>query len=125
MVKGFRETSELLYIPQEKCLYRFKRKRNGAKIFVCYQTILSKPMKRKPSRNEDRCDCNASIRLNSDETCTPQNATHTRHNNHEAIMRDMQKANNMKQDCKTLKNNFTEDAHNIPTRNIFQRNIAK
>lgn len=125
MVKGFREGSELLYVFSEKCLYRFKRNRNGAKIFVCYQTILSKPTKRGPSRKEDRCECNATVRLNADGSCTFVHTPHTQHNDHEAIMRDMSKMNTIKQNCKVLKDKFAEDSHKIPLRNIYQREIAK
>lgn len=125
LVKGFREGSELLYIPSEKMLYRFKRRRNKAKIFVCYQSILSKPTKKKPARNENRCDCNASIRVNPDGTCTAVHANHTAHNHHESILRDMEKSNSMKEKCRMLKNDFSEDAHKISARNIFQREIMK
>lgn len=124
LVKGFREGSEMLYVPSEKCLYRFKRRRNGARDFICYQTLLSKPTKKKPARDEDRCECNASVRLYPNGTCKKRN-DHIAHNNHEGIMRDMDKANEMKEKCKTLKHEFAEDSHKISSRNIFQRVIAK
>lgn len=123
-VGGFRHGSELLYVPSEKCLYRFKRNRNGAKDFICYQTILAKPTKREPARNEDRCDCNGSVRLYSDGTCKRMNE-HNTHRSHESIMRDMKKSNNIKQKCAILKNDFPEESHKISPRNIFQREIAR
>lgn len=125
MVKGFRKGSDLLYLLAEKCLYRFKRRRNGGKDYICYQTILSKPTKKKPARNEDRCNCNATVRLYLDGTCKFVNEPHSAHENHERIMRDMEKANNMKEKCQSLKNQFSEDSHKIPVRNIFQREVSR
>lgn len=123
-VKGFREGAELLYVASEKCLYRFKRRRNKAKDFVCYQTLLSKPTKRERRRNEDQCSCGGSVRLLPDGSLKIMNG-HTDHNHHESIMKDMEKANNMKEKCKTLKNDFPQDSHKISSRNIFQGEIVK
>lgn len=124
-VKGFRG-SDLVHVLSHKCLFRFKRnKKNGARDFVCYQTILSKPTKRKPSRNEDRCYCSASIRIYSNGKCKTINGTHAAHNDHEALMRDMEKSDNIKKHCRLAKNQYAEDSHRLPGRHIFQREISK
>lgn len=125
MVKGFRDGSDLLYLLVEKCLYRSKRKRNGGRDYICYQTILSKPTTKKPARIEDRQNCNATVRLYSDGTCRRINETHSAHKNHERIMRDMEKANNMKEKCHSLKKQFSEDSHKISARNIYQREVSR
>lgn len=67
-----------------------------AKDYVCYQTILSKPTKRTPARNEDRCDCKGTVRLYPDGTYKVINAHSTRAN-HESIMQDMETANRIKE----------------------------
>lgn len=122
-VKGFRG-SELLYMLSEKNLYRFKRNRDGAKDYICYQTVLSKPTKRQPARNEDRCECNGSIQLYPDGSVRIM-SQHVTHRNHEGIMKDMQKSNNMKEKCRLLRDDFTEDAHKMSSSHIFHREIRK
>lgn len=103
LVKGFRDGSNLLYVPSEKCLYRLKNNRkNGDKQYECYQSILSKPIKGRPARKEDRSHCNARVRLHSDgKTCERMKNSHSAHSDHEQIMRDMQKFNAMKEKCET------------------------
>lgn len=129
MVKGFRDGSNLLYIPSEKCLYRLKCNRNyGEKDYICYQTILASPrMGKKKERKEDRNQCNARVRLlPGDKKCNRmKNSFHSSHKNHEQIMRDMKKINNMKEKCETIKTDFTEEASTISTRNIYQREIKR
>lgn len=122
-MKGFRG-SDLVYVPSEKCLYVYKRTRDGAKYFICYQTVLSKPTKRPPARKEDRCDCKGSIKLNPDGSLNVM-SNHVTHNNHDSIMKDMQKAENIKKSCRTLRDEYAEDAHRIPAKHIFQREISK
>lgn len=50
---------------------------------------------------------------------------HTCHQNHRQIRSDMEKRNNMKANCSTVRLQYPEDAHRIPQRHIFQREIAK
>lgn len=124
-IKGFREGSSLIYVPSEKLLYILKSKRRGKEVYICYQSILFVPKKRKQRRNKDQSSCSARIRLLQDGTCEKMNAEHTCHTDHEQIVRDMNKTNNMKAKCQTLKNNHPEDAHKISARNIFQREMKK
>lgn len=123
LVKGFRG-SDLVYVLSEKCLYVYKRTRNGAKHFICYQTVLSKPTKKPPARKEDRCNCKGSIKLDPDGSLKVM-SKHVAHNNHESIMKDMKKAERIKERCRTLRDDYAEDAHRIPAKHIFHREIAK
>lgn len=123
-IKGFREGSNLLYVPSEKYLYRFKSKRNGIQEFICYQTIIDRTKKINPASNEDQLDCTARVRLLSNVLCE-RRFEHVCHQNHEQIVREMNKTNNMKDVCQFIKQNLTEDAHRNPTKHIFQREIAK
>lgn len=127
IIKGFRDGSNLLYVPTEKNLYRLKCKRNnGESDYICYQDILSKTANKKPAKNEDRSSCNARVRLLADgKQCKRMNASHSSHHDHEHIMRDMEKVNNMKEKCEMLRDNYPEDASKISARNIYQREIKK
>lgn len=127
MIKGFRDGTKLLYVPQEKNLYRLKcNRKNGQSDYICYQDILSRTANNKSARNEDRSFCNARVRVfASGNQCKRMNACHSGHHNHEHIFRDMEKLNNMKEKCEMLKNNYPEDASKISTRHIYQREIKK
>lgn len=127
MVKGFRDGTNLLYVPSEKNLYRLKcHRRNGESDYICYQNVLSKPKKNRHSRKEDRSRCCARVRsLAGEKLCKAMNASHSVHHHHEHIMRDMLKLNDMKEKCEISKKNFPEDATKISTRNIYQRVIKE
>lgn len=121
IVQGIRERSKLLHVLPEDMLYVQKSNRNGVKEWYCYQTILSAP-KKNSENNEMKC--NARINELPDgkfEIVKP----HTGHNYHNQIRRDMEKRNNMKAACKTVQTQYTEDAHKIRVRHIFQREISK
>lgn len=45
--------------------------------------------------------------------------------NHEAIIKDMEKAENIKKRCRTLGDNFMENAHGVLAKHIFHRRISK
>lgn len=125
-IRGFREGSrKLLYIPSQKLLYIFKTKRRGRAIYICYQSILSASKKQNQKKNEDHTSCTSRVRLLPDGTCEKMNMNHTCHQNHEKIVRDMEKTNNMKRKCQTLKKDYPEVAHKISTRNIFQREMVE
>lgn len=127
IIKGFRDGTNLLYVPCEKNLYRLKcNRRNGESDYICYQDVLSKTPNIKSTRNEDRNICKARVRLFvNGKQCKRMNACHSGHHNHENIVRDMEKLNNMKAKCEILKSDFLEDASKISTRNIYQREIKK
>lgn len=124
-VQGFREGSQLLYSESEKLLYRQKcKKDDGVRVFICYQSILAKQKKNKKGKHH--CDCSARIQLLSNGVCKQfEHSKHEHHDDHEKIVRDMEKVNKMKENCKLLKNNHNEDAHKVSARNIFQREIIK
>lgn len=121
-VEGTREGCLLVYVPQEKNLYVFKIERNNVKEYICYQTILAKPRK-EGSQNEHE-KCSARVKLINDKICV-LNMAHTCHQNHERILQDLQKRNNMKKNCKTLKQNFPIVGHRISTRDIFQTEYVR
>lgn len=123
MIEGIREGSHLLHVPSENMLYVFKVERNGTKEYICYQTILSVPKKR--NKDENHVNCTARVRLLSNNTCQRMQVSHTNHNNHNAIIDDIEKRNNMKKKCQRLRDDHAEDAHKISTRHIFQREISK
>lgn len=127
IINGFRDGAQLLYVPSEKNLYRLKcNRKNGEADYICYQDILSRTANNKSARNEDRSFCNARVRLFAGgKQCKRMNVCHSGHHNHEHIIHDMKKLNNMKERCEILKNNYPEDASKISTRNIYQREIMK
>lgn len=120
-IPGIRDGSVLLHVVPENRLYVFKIKRNNISEYVCYQSILSA----NKNRSKIEPKCTARVRIHPNGTLQKMHAPHTLHDDHEAIIRDMEARNNMAKKCNTLKNDFAEDARRIPTRNIFQREIAK
>lgn len=126
LVNGFREGSTLLYVPEEKKLYVLKVQRDpndeNSKEYICYQTILSAPKKNNQNNNE--LECTTRVKLQSNGLCV-RNMPHTCHNNHEDILHDMEKSNDMKTKAKILNRNFPLQAHRISTREIFQSEYVK
>lgn len=113
---------DLIYVPCEKMLYVFEaRRKNGIKIFVCYQTVLTK------TGEANHIKCSSRIRLLQNGTCERMNIymPHTNHTDHELVVSDKKHMDNMKEQCKYLQENHPEDAHKISNRHIFQREIAK
>lgn len=122
-IEGIRG-SRLLHVLSENMLYVFKIERNGMREYVCYQTILSTPKKKK-TRNVDHSKCSARVRIRRDGTLEKMNVQHTQHQDHSITARDMNKRENMKKQARRLREDHPEDAHKIPVRHIFQRQIAK
>lgn len=115
---------EMLYVPNEKMLYVYDCTRNDKRMFVCYQTVLANKKKKDHSIHSK---CTSSVRLLPNGSCERMNVhiPHTTHPNHEIIAADKRKTQSMKEKCEYLKVNFTEDAHKIPNRRIFQREIVQ
>lgn len=124
LIRGIREGSLLAYVPSQKMLYTYKVQRNGIKEYICYQTILAVPKKRNEA-GKHHPYCTARVRIFPDGICENMNVPHTHHDNHEAIVHDLNLRNNMKQKCRTLRDDHEEDARKIPTRHIYQREVSK
>lgn len=113
--------NELLYVPEEKMLYKYKGRGDD---FECYQKVLADP---KRKSHEIHPKCGSGVRRLENGLCyriNPQ-IPHTNHENHEIIALDKQRMNSMVEECDHLRLNHREDAHRIPTRNIYQREISK
>lgn len=123
-IEGIRG-GQLLHVLSENMLYVFKIERNGMKEYVCYQTILRTPKKKKKAHNVDHSSCSARVRIRRDGTLERMNVQHTQHQDHDIIARDMNKRENMKKQARRLLEDHPEDAHKIPLRHIFQHQIAK
>lgn len=120
-IGGYREGTNLLHVLSEDRLYVLKFERNNSKDFICYQTILSSPKK----TNKNEIKCSARVRIHPDGSLERMHALHTRHSNHNAIIQELEQRNSMKKNRQTLRDGLSEDAHEISTRSIFQREIAK
>lgn len=109
-----------IYVPSEKMLYVTKGRKDE---FVCYQTVLTDPRKKKHGKH---LACTARIRIKNG-LCERQNKhiPHTSHPNHEIIVSDKKIMRNVVAKCEALKRDHPEDAHKIPSRHIFQREIAR
>lgn len=113
--------NDLLYVPGEKMLYKSKG-RGGD--FECYQKVLADSKKK---CHEIHLKCGSGVRRLENGLCERINPRipHTNHENHEIIALDKERMNSMVGECDNLRLNHREDAHKIPTRNIFQREISK
>lgn len=114
----------MLYVPSEKMLYVLESDRNNIQVYVCYQTVLTH---KKKKDHANHCKCTSSVRLLSNDKCERMNAyiPHKAHPDHEILAADKRRMQNMKQNCDYLRKNFPEDAHKMPNRRIFQREISK
>lgn len=110
-----------IYVPAEKMLYVSKGRNNE---FICYQTILSD---KKKKNHEKHVPCFARIRCLPDGKCERQNilVQHTDHPNHEIIGSDKQIMNEVIRKTENLRINYPHDAHRVPNRHIFQREVAR
>lgn len=115
---------DMLYVPTEKMLYVLKRDANEVCSYICYQTVLTD---KKKKNHSSHIKCNARVRLLTNGKCERMNVhiTHTAHPDHQILSADKMKTRNMKEKCEYLKINFAEDAHKMPNRRIFQREIVK
>lgn len=124
IVKGKRG-GDLLYVPSEKMLYVFDDERkDGTRVFKCYQSVLTHPKK---SDHLNHIKCTSSVKLLENGKCERMNQyiQHTAHADHELLTADKKRMINMKMQCQYLKENHPEDAHKIPNRHIFEREISK
>lgn len=121
-IKGVREGSKLLHVMPEDMLYIFKARRRGAKIYICYQVVLA--AEKKSGDHNGQLKCTARVKIHRDGRLERMKVSHTDHENHQFIRRDIEKRNNMKESCQVLKQRFPEDSHKMKLRHIFQREIA-
>lgn len=112
---------DMLYVPSEKMMYVSKGRE---KEFICYQTILSD---RKRKDHEKHLACTARIRCLLNGLCERQNVLvqHTSHPSHESIATDKQIMNSIIQKAENLRIDYSHDAHRVPNRHIFQREVAR
>lgn len=121
LLKGFRESSILLYIPNEKNLYVQKSSWNNIRHFVCYQSILCG----KNHKNIEIPKCNARAVIDQHNICTRNKTAHSRHSHHQAIRKDLITINNLKSTCRNLRDLISESSWKISVREIFNRELAK
>lgn len=110
-----------VYVPSEKMLYVSKGRENE---YICYQTILTD---KKKKDHEKHLSCSARIRCLPNGKCERQNVfiQHTAHPNHERIVTDKQLMNEVLRKAENLRLDFPQDAHRVPNRHIFQRELAR
>lgn len=110
-----------IYVPFEKMLYISKGRPNE---YICYQSVLSD---KKKKGHESHLPCSARIRCLPNGKCERQNVyvQHTAHPNHERIGSDKQIMNEICRKAETLRIDHPHDAHRVPNRHIFQREVAR
>lgn len=120
IIKG-KYGGDMLYVPSEQMFYTFEAERkDGTKIFVCYQTVLTR-------NDSNQIKCSSRVRLFPNGTCERMDLflPHTTHPDHEQLVRDKKSMHTMKEQCRYLRETHPEDAHKIPNRRIFERVITK
>lgn len=113
--------NDLLYVTSEKMLYKWSGRRDE---FDCYQKVLT------DSKKDDHLlhpKCGSRIRRLPNGLCERMNVNipHTAHEDHESIALDKEMMNNMVETCANLNISIGEDAHRIPTKHIFQRELIR
>lgn len=80
-ISGFRRTSQLLYVQEEKVFYVKKKvnKKSNKDLYICYQSVLSK------NKNLCAIKCTAGVTLVSSNKCKRNSVQHSHHENHEML----------------------------------------
>lgn len=120
---GQRRNGKLLYVRKLKCLYVKKQKSKKATDYICYQTILRKNMK-KNSKNKVPA-CTSRVKVDNHGRCTRKRISHTMHENHEKLYKDMISKNNFLDDVVTLSNQLAGLSTEVSSQDIFTRELAK
>lgn len=122
-IKGKHDGCVLLYSPTEKDLYVQNNERNGKKVYVCYQSILSKQKQKENDQNH--INCKARVTINEGGVCERNKIPHSDHENHEIEYLDLVTRNAITDKCRFLKEHFPESAHKIPEHEIFMKELSK
>lgn len=122
IIKGHRSNSNLLWIVEEKCLYVKKDIRSRGVEYICYQSILCDPKKK---RSEDVIKCTARRIIDPHNKVTKNSIEHSCHDNHELIHKDLMTRNTII-DTVTLLKELCQDLNiGIPSQDIFTRELSK
>lgn len=117
-IKGHREDSVLLWVPDECHLYVRKYNRREKEVFECYQRIL-----KKNSKNQ-AIECAAMVEI-KDGICTRVYKQHACHPNHKQIFDDLQARNSIIDTCVAMKKTVEGLPVNVPAQAIFTLEMSK
>lgn len=112
---------QLLFIPNENCLFIKNNERYGRKEFQCYQRVLSS--KKKKSISECQPVCNARAILSCDGILRRNETNHSGHDDHLRIVNDLRTANKIKDVCSAAGKDLP--THKVSTKQIFHHEIAR
>lgn len=116
LLSGYRKNSKLIYIRDEKMLFRKTRTRNQQSEYVCYQDVVSE------KDPEIHLKCNARLKLN--QTIYIRNETaHSKHDNHKKIFQELKLVNKIKEACEKSGANLA--SHKVSTKEIFIKELAR
>lgn len=116
LLSGYRNNSKLIYICDEKVLFRKTRTRNQQSEYVCYQDVLHE---KDPKRH---IKCNARLKLNQ-ATGIRNGTAHSNHENHKFFFEELKLLNKIKKACKKSGANLA--SHKVSTKEIFIREMAR
>lgn len=126
LLSGYRRNNDkpkqLLYIPDEECIFIKNEERHDKTIYVCYQKILSRDTK-KANRSDMHPKCLARAIVNMDGNCWRNNTPHTVHATHDRIVEDMKSLNRIKNICATAGANLP--SHKISSKYVFITETAR
>lgn len=106
-------------------LFNFKCTRpNGNVEYICYQSILSKKTNNASKQNIVQ-NCSARVIIKPDKTIYRNKIPHTNHNNHEAIVSDLESIDDMEKVCTFIRENMPLSAHKVSPKDIFSQVMAK
>lgn len=118
LLSGYRKNSKLIYILDEKMLFRKTRTRNQQSEYVCYQDVLSE---KDPERH---LKCNARLKLNHIRNEYIRNETaHSNHGDHKKKFQELNLLNKIKKSCEKSGANLA--SHKVSTKEIFIREMAR
>lgn len=119
-IRGHRTDSTLYWIPEEKFLYVKKEERGNKIECICYQTVLTNS-----NRKVDRKKCTARRFINSKGQISKSAISHTNHDNHELIYKDLITRKSIVDTCVGVQNLLGDISVKVSVGDIFTREIAK
>lgn len=122
LIRGLRRDSKIIWVPTDKCLYVRKESRRGCDEYICYQTILG-DAKKKNILNIPMCTCRVKIDIATGKLL-PRKKSHTAHNDHELLYKDMKSKNKITDDVIAISEACKGLSIKVPINDIFTREIA-
>lgn len=120
-VSGF-HSGTLMYLHEEKHLFRKVNDRKGQEEWMCYESIL--PQMYRLNELDPPTKCTAKT-FRIENLLRRNQIAHSHHHDHELVFRDLVSLEAMKEKCRKLAEWCPLSSYRIPAKEIFMTELAK